>query len=567
MRSWTDGKRTAVTKRNSRSGLGASMDAPFFLYAALALGVFVFILWPTLVMLKESIYIDGSLSFGHYRSLLLENRTLLKNSLFVGFWTTLFALIIGLSCALYVTHTDLWGKKAILSVLLMTLISPPFVSSLSYIMLFGRRGLITWKLLGIRWNPYGPGGIIAMEAVGFASIAAFLIMAVLRGIDRSLERASLDLGGSRWDTLIGVTLPLAWPGIMTAGLIVFIRSLSDFGTPMFIGGNYNVLATQAYMTAVGSYDLPKAAAISTVLLIPALAVSMVYRRVMGKNASLFSSKTASDEGATLPGGVKAIIFTVVWSFVALEVAKYGAILVGAFVRTWGVNFTFTLKHMEALQTAKMGSLLRSLKYASIAAFSAAFMGILLARFLGRAKGLFARTVDFTADLPFILPGPFFGIAYLLAFNWMPEPLLATGFLLVTNCVYRQLSIGIKSGVSVLGQINPELEDAVRDQGGGWLSVLKDVVAPKMVPAFLVSFVNTFTFTMTTIGGIIFLITPYTKVLTAEMFDAIQTGDIGASSAMASVIIGVTMVINVVFSWTLLKKGKARGSEGSELNVS
>ena len=174
---------------------------------------------------------------------------------------------------------------------------------------------------------------------------------------------------------------------------------------------------------------------------------------------------------------------------ALEVAKYGAILVGAFVKTWGVNFTFTLKHMEALQAAKMGSLLRSLKYASIAAFSAAFMGILLARFLGQAKGLFARTVDFTADLPFILPGPFFGIAYLLAFNWMPEPLLATGFLLVTNCVYRQLSIGIKSGVSVLGQINPELEDAVRDQGGGWISVLKDVVAPKMVPAFLVSFVK------------------------------------------------------------------------------
>ncbi|MDD4837317.1 MAG: iron ABC transporter permease, partial [Dethiosulfovibrio sp.] len=405
------------------------------------------------------------------------------------------------------------------------------------------------------------------EAVGFASIAAFLIMAVLRGIDRSLERASLDLGGSRWDTLIGVTLPLAWPGIMTAGLIVFIRSLSDFGTPMFIGGNFNVLATQAYMTAVGSYDLPKAAAISTVLLIPALAVFMVYRRVMGKNASLFSSKTASDEGAALPGGVQAIIFTVVWAFVALEVAKYGAILVGAFVKTWGVNFTFTLKHMEALQAAKMGSLVRSLKYASMAALSAAFMGILLARFLGRAKGLFVRTVDFTADLPFILPGPFFGIAYLLAFNWMPEPLLATGFLLVTNCVYRQLSIGIKSGVSVLGQINPELEDAVRDQGGGWISVLRDVVAPKMVPAFIVSFVNTFTFTMTTIGGIIFLITPYTKVLTAEMFDAIQTGDIGASSAMASLIIGVTMVINVVFSWTLLRKGKARGSEGEGLNVS
>lgn len=80
-----------------------------------------------------------------------------------------------------------------------------------------------------------------------------------------------------------------------------------------------------------------------------------------------------------------------------------------------------------------------------------------------------------------------------------------------------------------------------------------------MPAFLVSFINTFTFTMTTIGGIIFLITPYTKVLTAEMFDAIQSGDIGASSVMASAIILVAMAVNVAFSWLLLK-GRKKGSE-------
>ncbi|MDD3918014.1 MAG: iron ABC transporter permease, partial [Synergistaceae bacterium] len=170
-----------------------------------------------------------------------------------------------------------------------------------------------------------------------------------------------------------------------------------------------------------------------------------------------------------------------------------------------------------------------------------------------------RAVDFIADLPFILPGPFFGIAYLLAFNRLPEAFLGTGFLIVANCVYRQLSLGIKSGVSVLGQINPELEDAVRDQGGGSLAVLRDVIGPLLMPAFLVSFINTFTFTMTTIGGIIFLITPYTKVLTAEMFDAIQSGDIGASSVMASVIILVAMTVNVTFSWLFLKR-RTKGSE-------
>jgi len=458
-----------------------------------------------------------------------------------------------------VTRTSFRGKRAVLGVLLLTLISPPFVSSLSYIMLFGRRGLVTWRLLGLRWNPYGAHGVVLMESVGLAAVAAFLIMAVLRGIDRSLEQASFDLGAGRWETLLRVTLPLARPGVVTAALIVFIRSLSDFGTPMFIGGNYNVLATQAYMTAMGSFDLPKAAAISTLLVIPAFLVFLVYRELMA-GAPLFSSKAvAAGEERPLPGAVRWVVFAVVWSSVLFEAMKYGAIFCGAFVRTWGVDFSFTLHHLKTLQLTKLDSLLRSVRYAFAAALAAGAMGVVLARFLGRRSMLFSRAVDFIADLPFILPGPFFGIAYLLAFNRLPEAFLGTGFLIVANCVYRQLSLGIKSGVSVLGQINPELEDAVRDQGGGGLAVLRDVIGPLLAPAFLVSFINTFTFTMTTIGGIIFLITPYTKVLTAEMFDAIQSGDIGASSVMASVIILVAMTVNVTFSWLFLKR-RTKGSE-------
>lgn len=549
------------TKPNSRTHSKGEFlpDASSVLYALLAGGVLVFILWPTLVILKESVLVDGAFSLERYRDLLTDNRTLLKNSLFVGWWTTVLAVLIGLCCALYVTRTSFRGKRAVLGVLLMTLISPPFVSSLSYIMLFGRRGLVTWRLLGLRWSPYGAHGVVLMESVGLAAVAAFLIMAVLRGIDRSLEQASFDLGAGRWGTLLRVTLPLARPGIITAALIVFIRSLSDFGTPMFIGGNYNVLATQAYMTAMGSYDLPKAAAISTLLVIPAFLVFLVYRKLMA-GAPLFSSKAVgAGEERSLPGVVRLFVFAVVWSFVLFEAMKYGAIFCGAFVRTWGVDFSFTLQHLNTLQLTKLSSLLRSVRYSFVAALTAGAMGVVLARFLGRRTTMFSRVIDFIADLPFILPGPFFGIAYLLAFNWLPEAFLGTGFLIVANCVYRQLSLGIKSGVSVLGQINPELEDAVRDQGGGSLSVLRDVIGPLLAPAFLVSFINTFTFTMTTIGGIIFLITPYTKVLTAEMFEAIQSGDIGASSVMASVIILVAMTVNVAFSWLLLKRRK-KGSE-------
>ncbi|NLK30805.1 MAG: iron ABC transporter permease [Aminobacterium colombiense] len=544
-----------AARQNSKDSFGgASKGAPFYIYLLMAASVLIFILWPTVCILKGSVYFDGAFSLEHYRNLLVINRTLLKNSLVVGFWTTILALFIGVCCALYITHTSFKAKKALVMVLLLTMISPPFVSSLAYIMLFGRRGLITWKLLGLHWSPYGPHGIIMMESIELATIAAFLIIAVLRGIDRSLEQASLDLGGSKWNTLCHVTLPLARPGIVTAALIVFIRSLSDFGTPMFIGGNYNVLATQAYMTAIGIYNLPKASAISTLLVIPAFVIFLIYRKMMTKTP-LFSKRVtgADTQGSRLPSWANAVIFTVTWSFILFELLKYGTIFCGAIVKTWGVNFSLTLHHLQTLKLAKLHCLLRSIKYATLAAFTAGIMGTALAWFLGRQKGPLTRTIDFIADLPFILPGPFFGIAYLLAFNWMPEALLGSGFLIVVNCVYRQLTLGIKSGISVLSQVNPELEDAVRDQGGKGLDVFKDIIMPSLKPAFLVSFINTFTFTMTTVGGIIFLVTPYTKVATAEMFDAIQNGDIGVSSVMASVIILVVMIVNVGFSWFFLRK--------------
>lgn len=526
-------------------------------------GVAVFIAWPVLAVVKKSLFLEGAFSLVHYRDILLTSPQLLENSLMVALLTTFFSLLMGVAIAFYLTYSRFPAKKCVLTVLLLSLISPPFVSSLAYIMLFGRRGLITWKLLGIRWNPYGMHGVVMMETLGLATIAAFLVLAVLKGMDRSLEQASLDLGAGRTSTLFFVTFPLAMPGIVTAGLIVFIRSLSDFGTPIIIGGNFNVLASQAYITALGAYDMPKAAAICTVLLVPAMIVFLLYRKLMG-GKYLSSRRLASTNGEalSLPRGMELLVFALTWLFMIVEVLKYGTILWGAFAQTWGVNFSLSMEHIKALKFSRMGSFVRSFEYSLFAAIIASLMGMVLAWFLNRRGGKLMRLMDFIVDLPFILPGPFFGIGYLLAFNWLPDFLFGSCLLVVANCTYRQLTLGTRSGVSVLGQINPELEDVVRDQGGSQFHVLRDVILPLLKPAFLVSFINTFTASMTTIGAIIFLVTPYTKVATVEMFESIQNGEIGQGAAMASLIIVAVMVVNVSFYWILM--GKRKKTTGKEV---
>lgn len=540
----------------------SKLDTPFHNYLRISIyllvigGLLIFILWPIVAVLFESVYYNGILDFSNYKQIFTENRQLLINSLFIALLSTSLAVFLGLCIALFITHSNNRGKRVVFSILLLTMISPPFVSSLAYIMLFGKRGIITYKLLGLSINPYGWHGIVLMQSIGFTSLAALLLIGVLRGIDRSLEQASMDLGASSFQTLIKVTIPLAKPGIIAAILLVFIRSLSDFGTPIIIGGGFSVLATEAYLNVIGLYNMPKAAAMSTLLLLPALVIFIVYRFIMGKS-QFFSTKTVSvgEREIKLSRWINIILAVITWSFVLLMILKYLTIFYGAFAKTWGVDFSLSLRHVKFLNVRKLNSFIRSLKYSLIAGFLGSVVGILISYITERKKIIGWQALDFIATLPFMIPGTFFGIGYILAFHDYPLAFTGTAFIVVVNCIYRQLPIGTKAGTAVLSQLNPELEYSAMDLGARELHVLKDIIMPAVKPAFLVSFINTFTATMTTIGAIIFLVSPESKVATVEMFDAIKNGDIGLGAVFANLIIISVLIINISFSWLVLKKKK------------
>lgn len=526
-------------------------------YALVLASLLVFVLWPVAAVFAKSVIIDGKLDFSEYVYLFTEDFALLYNSVSVSLLTTLLSLLIGTAVALYLTHTSLPGKRIVFSVLLLSIIAPPFVSSLVYVMLLGRRGLITYKLLGLDINPYGWHGVVLMQTAGFTALAALLILGVLHRVDRTMEYSAHDLGASSLSTLCTITLPLAMPGLLVAAVVVFIRSLSDFGTPIIIGGRFTVLATEAYLNVVGLYNMPRAAAMGIMLLLPALGAFLLYRRTIGR-ASVFSSNLLpghNQDRIAMAPWLQWLLALCTWGYVAFEIVKYGTVLSGAVARTWGFDFTPTFKHFESLSADKLESLFRSFRYSFLAATAGAILGGVIAYIFERKRLLGAKAFDFIADLPYIIPGPFFGIAYILAFHNPPLVLTGTAFIVVANCVYRQLPISIKSCVAVLKQCRPEIEAGARDLGAKERHVLKDIVAPLMTPAILIAFVNTFTMTMVTIGGIIFLVSPHTKVATVVMFSEINRGRIGEASVLASIIIVTVLAINLLFSWIYLKKGK------------
>lgn len=184
------------------------------------------------------------------------------------------------------------------------------------------------------------------------------------------------------------------------------------------------------------------------------------------------------------------------------------------------------------------------------------IGFLISYYLEIRKIKGMKTIDFISTMPYIIPGTFFGLGYILAFNKYPLELTGTALIVILNCIYKQLPLPTKVSSAVISQINPQVNEAAKDLGAHELYLLKDVVAPMSKSAFLLSFVNNFTATMTTVGSIIFLVYPGRKLATLVMFDAIQTGKYRIGSVIACMLILMTLIVNLIFSKFLLEEKDA-----------
>ena len=164
-------------------------------------------------------------------------------ALLVGIGTT----ALGLAFALVATRTSFPAKRLLRQLTLLPIITPPFVVGLAIILLFGRSGTITQFVadaLGLeagRWI-YGLAGVWFAQMLAFTPIAFLVLIGVVEGVSPSLEEAAQTLRADRWTTFRTVSLPLMRPGLANAFLLGFIESLADFGNPLVLSGNYDVLS-------------------------------------------------------------------------------------------------------------------------------------------------------------------------------------------------------------------------------------------------------------------------------------------------------------------------------------
>lgn len=533
-----------------RRRLRSWRNDPVSAVVALVLAVLVvaFILVPVGALFVASVRGDGGLTLDLYREFIGREyyRASARNSLILGVASTTVTVGLAIPLALYTTRTRGPLTMVFRVVALLPLVAPPFIFALSLITIGGRRGLLSQvlSLVGVEASIFGLHGIVVAQALGYFPVAYMLIEGALRSLDPALEHASRDCGATQLTTLRRVTLPAARTGIYKAYLIVFVLVLADFSNPIIIGGGIPTLASDAYLLIVGQQELSMAAVVGVALIVPSIVVFLLQRRVLG-DASAEASLGGGDPEPLNPG-IRRVCVALSSVVVGTIAVMFSFVVVGAFVRTLGVNNSFTLDHFATGQG--LGYIRNSLVVALLAALVASALGVIQGFVLAR-KDVPARGFqEFSSLFGLAVPGTVIGIGYVLVFNGSPFYLTGTLAILVINMAFRNIGVAMSAAISKLHQIDTAYEEASADLGAGPVRTFWRVAVPLLLPSFMSGFVYTFMTTMVTISSVVFLVSPGTNLAAVYILNLANTAAIGEASAMSFLLICSVLAILGVLRW-------------------
>jgi len=458
------------------------------------------------------------------------------------------------------------------AVTLMPLVAPPVLVATAAVMLFGRRGLVTDGLLekglGLidadETNIYGAAGVLLAQLLSFVPAAFIVLDNALRRQDGRLEEAAAIAGATRAQAFLQVTLPLAWPGLKRALVLVFILSLTDFGNPLLLAGrDVPVIAAVIYdeMTAFRNTGL--ASALCVLLLAPGLLLHLALERLGRRRRFDTGAAAGGPPEAPLPRTWRIGLGTLAGLVGGLIVAVYATVALGSVTRIWGVDWSLTLVHFAGgggPYDRGLGLVAQSFWVAALAAPAGGALGVLLGFVVERVRPPGGEALAFLALLPAVLPGLIFGIGYILAFN-LPFgteslALTGTGAVLVLNILFGNMFVGLLAARAALQRMDPAAEEAAEGMGAGLLRRLAEVTLPLLRAALLLGTLYVFVDGMTTLSSVIFLVSGRHSLASVAIFNEASGGDYGAAAAKSMAILALAGLAMAAI-WRLDRRGGRR----------
>ena len=516
-------------------------------------------------ILKTSFIAEGKLTLKNYFEYFGKAyvRKSLWHSLYVSSVTTVITTVSAFLVAYALTRTTIKGKRFYKAVSSLPLMAPSVVQALALISLFGRNGLFTNMFNG-KWDIYGPTGIIISEVFYCFPYALIILITTLSAVDTRLNEAAESLGAGPLTVFWKITIPSARYGIFSAAALGFNLTITDFGNPIVIGGDYNVLATEIYTQVEGMQRFDLGATISVILLIPAVLAFVLNNYFTKRNYSLISgaakpflrpsSKSKRALFTTLSilitGSIIVIFLTIFWtSIVDVWGGRAGE---SRQILKWLT--TFSLRHYNFAHRGRSISVVwTSFWISAIVAFFGAWLTLIAGYIVEKRKPKGQHALYLITVLPAAIPGLVLGLGYILAFikvNW----LYYKASIIILNIIVANFTLGMLSTMTNMKNIDKSIDEAATSLGADLPKSFFHVIFPLSRISFWNNVLFFFERSMVTISAVIFLVSPKVDLASITIIHLIDDGYFESACAMSTIVVAIVVAVHVIFLSIFKKKG-------------
>jgi iron(III) transport system permease protein len=429
---------------------------------------------------------------------------------------------------------------------------PSFVGAFTWVILLGRQGVVRHFLnlllapLGITIPTiYGMFGMILCMTLTYYPFVFQLAYGAFASANALLEEAGMLMGASRWHIFRTITFPLILPSLGAGALLVFVRTIGNFGIPAIIGGDKYVLPTLIYFRVNGFWDLNGAASIAIVNVAITALVLYLQKRIVSRHEYETISATHSEIKQHDGKAIRIIAFVYCAIILVVSLLPQITIIVMSFFEKWVGLFPegFTLRHYTRIPTHSHKELFNTFYLSIMATVLAALLGSLVAYITERKKPKGAALLDMSIMMPFILPGTVVSVALLSAFSGNSIiKLTGTYTIIVISYMVRRTPYVYRSVAASLSQLNPSLEEASTIAGANWFYTFRRVSVPLIMPAIISGSILTLTTLLQELSTTILLYSSKTRTVPIQIYGAVADGKLGEASALSVVLLIVVFVI-------------------------
>ncbi len=422
---------------------------------------------------------------------------------------------------------------------------------IALVYLFGNQGLLRGWLAE---NIYGFWGIVVGEVIYTFPHALMILLSALSLADARLFDAASSMGASPWKAYRSITWPATRQAVFAALCLVFTLTITDFGVPVVVGGDYQVLALEAYKAVVGQQQFGRGALIGMILLLPALfsfAVDAWLRRRQGEamtgRAQVFQPVRCRSRDACY--------LVIVLLVCAALLLVFGMAVYSSLVKFWPYNLSLSLSHYRFDETAGGGWL--AYRNSLTLALCTALVGSLLiftgAYLMEKTRGQrgLNRVLRLLSFVPMAVPGLVLGLGYVFFFNLGGNPLhvfYGSMTLLVVCTIAHYLTTAQMTATTALRQLDSEFEAAALSLKTPLYRHYLRVTVPICLPALLDIIRYLFVSAMTTVSAAIFLYSPDTLLAAVAVLNMDDAGNVGGAAAMSTLILFTSAGVSLLLAW-------------------